>query len=107
MNIIFLQFQPPGLSWQFLGFVLVDREARRAYTRCRSSWEASIDPSDAEVASSTPEVIQNLFAAFDFETAVRKVSEMSITIRAADEMHIPTSRHPEALADGLADLLLH
>ena len=73
MNIIFLQFQPPGLSSQFLGFVLIDRTRRRQCTRCRSSWEPSIDPMDADVASGTPEVIQALFEQFDFEVAVSKV----------------------------------
>jgi hypothetical protein len=51
--------------------------------------------------------MESLFETLEFEKAVSAVLQQSNTVRATDELHIPSTSTPEVLADRLADLLLN
>lgn len=106
MDIIFLEVNLPGYPPQLGGFVVIDRDKRRAFVRCRREWDPSIDPIDAEVLSGTGQVIESLFESMGFDGAVAAVLELSNVIRAGSALAIPAKGFPEVVADKLAALLL-
>lgn len=106
MNIIFLEVHFPGSPPQLGGFVILDTTSRRAFVRCRHSWDPCVDADDAAVLSGTPEIILSFFENADFDEAAALILEMSNVVRATDSLRIPETDSPEILADTLAGLLL-
>lgn len=107
MIIIFLEVIMPDWVPQLGGFVVIDRNNRRASVRFRCSWDQPLDKIDAQVLSGSRRIIESFFENLEFEKAVSAVLELSNVIRATSELRIPSATTTEILADKLAELLLN